>query len=162
MVIARQFATAAPFFIDRAAIDRAAPGGVSDLRLPAPVCFVFHDAVPLPLFPGGDDLPTVFGSVMFADDDLRPLPMCLGIIGYPTQAGEQATQWRTVLAATSGPIVADPVSRIMHLLATIDWIRAPRRKLPGRPGSDKWKTALTAVAQAELADGSLAQVRTAQ
>lgn len=160
MVIARQFATAAPFFIERAAIDRAAAGGVSDLRLPAPACFVFHDAVPLPAFPDVHDLPTMLGEVLFADDDLRPLPMCLCIIGYPAQAGEETPGPRAVLAATSGPIVADLMSRIRHLLATTDWIRPPRRKLPGRPGSDKWKTALAAVAHAELADGSLAQVRT--
>lgn len=160
IVIARQFATAAPFFIEQAAIDRSTPGDVSDLRLPAPQCFVFHDAVPLPSFPDVDDLPAIFGWVVFADDDLRPLPMCLCAIGYPAEAGEKATGSRTVLAATSGPIVADLVSRIMHLLATADWVRAPRRKLSGRPGSDKWKTALGAVSEAELSDGSLAQVRT--
>jgi len=118
IVIARQFATAAPFFIEPAAIERAAPGDVSDLRLPAPQCFVFHDAVPLPSFPDVDDLPAVFGWVVFADDDLRPLPMCLCVIGYPAKAGEEATESCAVLASTSGPIVADLVSRIMHLLAT--------------------------------------------
>jgi len=99
---------------------------------------------------------------VFADDDLRPLPMCLCVIGYRAEAGEEAAGSRAVLAATSGPIVADLVSRIMHLLATANWVRTPRRKLPGRPGSGKWKTALTALAQAELADGSLAQVRTSR
>lgn len=117
IVIARQFATAAPFFIERASIDRAAPGNASDLRLPAPQCFVFHDAVPLPSFPDVDDLPAVFGWVVFADDDLRPLPICLCVIGYPAETGEEAAGSRAVLAATSGPIVADLVSRIMHLLA---------------------------------------------
>lgn len=53
--------------------------------------------------------------------------MYLCIIGYPAQPGEQTPGPRAVLAATSVPIVADLVSRIMHMLATTDWIRPPRR-----------------------------------
>lgn len=134
--------------------------GNLDVRLPSRRCYVVHDAVALPNQPGVTDLPNVTGWVFVGDEDLRPLPGCVCIVGYPATEDDDSSPaaFRIVFASTSGPAVRDAAQTVLETLGTGSWTTAERRKLPGKPGGDKWTAALRAEAEAELADGSLAQV----
>lgn len=129
-----------------------------DVRLPSRRCYVVHDAVPLPEQPGIDDLPYVTGWIFVGDEQLRPLPGCVCVVGYPAKDDSLPSGFRIVFASTSGPAVRDAAQTVLRMLGSGSWVSAERRRLPGKPGGDKWMAALREQADAELADGSLAQV----